>query len=46
MEGLCYADLSWPDGRRAQIHVVLLDNAVFDDSIFFNWYCADNPELV
>lgn len=47
MEGLCYADLSWPDGRRAQIHLVLLENCMEgDDGIYFKWYCAENPDLV
>jgi hypothetical protein len=47
MEGVCYADLHrLSDGCRYQIHVVQLNNAVFDDAVSFLRFCADKPDLV
>lgn len=46
LEGLCYGAVSWDDGRKAQIHVVLLDNRrVALDDIFFKSFSADIPEV-
>jgi hypothetical protein len=47
LEGLCYADVSWPDGRKAQIHLVVLDNVlVARDNLWFRSFSADQPEVV
>ncbi len=47
LEGLCYGDCYWPDGRRGQIHVVLLENStVWKDNIFFKSFSADLPDSV
>jgi hypothetical protein len=47
MEGLCFYDFYRADGLRCQIHVVVLrNNAVGDDGIFLNHFCAEHPDLV
>jgi hypothetical protein len=33
LEGICYANFSFPDGRTAQIHAVLLENKVISDDL-------------
>lgn len=47
LEGMCFGSVSWPDGRSAQIHAILLDNhLIAKDNIFFKSFSADRPELV
>jgi hypothetical protein len=47
LEGICYAPVAWPDGRRAQIHAVLLENRETAlDNIFFKSFSATRAELV
>lgn len=47
LEGICYGDVSWNDGRKAQIHAILLDNAkIALDNIYFKSFSADRPEVV
>lgn len=47
LEGVCYGNVSWVDGKTAQIHVVLLENRdVALDNIFFKSFSVDRPELV
>jgi hypothetical protein len=47
LEGICYADRSWPDGRRAQLWAVLLENIVVaKDNLFFKAFGATEPDLV
>jgi hypothetical protein len=46
MEGVCYGNVSWPDGRVAQLHVILLENPLTAlDNIFFKSFAADRPEV-
>lgn len=41
LEGICFADVSVPDGRRAQIHAVLLENRnVALDNLFFKSFAS------
>jgi hypothetical protein len=47
LEGICYGDISWPDGRKAQIHAILLENRDLAlDNIFFKSFSADCPDIV
>lgn len=47
LEGVCYADVTLPNGRAGQIHVVLLENPdVALDNIFFKSFAASRPDLV
>jgi len=47
LEGICYGAVSWPDGRTAQIHAILLENRLTAlDNIFFKSFSADLPEVV
>lgn len=47
LEGVCVAAVSWPDGRQAQVHAVLLENHdVALDNMFFKSFCADVPTAV
>jgi hypothetical protein len=50
LEGLCFADVSYPDGQKALIHVVLLENVGdytgVKDNIFFKSYSSSTPDLV
>lgn len=47
LEGICVAHASWPDGRQAQVHAVLLENHdVAKDNLFFKSFCADVPSAV
>lgn len=49
-EGICYADLTFNDGHRAQIFSVLLNNihesGFASPSIWFKHFCASNPDIV
>jgi hypothetical protein len=46
LEGITWADRSWPDGKRAQLWVILLENEAGKDNIFFKALAAEEPELV
>ncbi len=47
LEGICVAAATWPDGRQAQVHAVLLENHdVAKDNLFFKSFCADVPSAV
>lgn len=47
LEGVCYGGVSWPDGRTAQIHVVLLENRdIALDNIFFKSFASAKPDIV
>lgn len=47
LEGICFANVSFGDGKTAQIHVVLLENhnATLDD-IFFKSFSSAKPDIV
>jgi hypothetical protein len=43
LEGICYADVGFSDGRRAQIHAVLLENPdIALDNIFFKSFATSD----
>ncbi|MGH9163817.1 MAG: hypothetical protein ACRD2X_28025 [Vicinamibacteraceae bacterium] len=48
LEGNCYADVTVPGGKRAQIHVVLLEGGgvLGLDNIFFKSFASTRPDLV
>ncbi len=47
IEGVCYGNVSWKDGRSAQIHVILLVNRnAAIDNIFFKSFSTNQSELV
>ena len=47
LEGICYGNVSWPDGRTAQIHAVLLENRdVALDNIWFKSFSTSQPDIV
>lgn len=47
LEGICYVDVHFDDGRRAQIHTPILDNPdVSLDNIYFKSYSTSTPEIV
>lgn len=47
LEGLCYADVSFKDGKTAQIHAVLLENPdAALDNIFFKSFSSAKPGIV
>jgi hypothetical protein len=47
IEGICFGETSWLDGRKAQIHAILLENRdAALDNIFFKSFLADHPEIV
>jgi len=47
LQGICYADLTAPNGNRVQIHAVVLENHLFErDDIKFKSFSASQPEIV
>lgn len=47
LEGICYAKVSFADGKTAQIHAVLLENpTVALDNIFFKSFSSAKPDIV
>jgi hypothetical protein len=47
LEGICHGNVSWADGRVAQVHAILLENRdVALDNIFLKSFAADRPEVV
>jgi hypothetical protein len=47
LEGICFGEVSFSDGRTAQIHAILLENKVPAlDNIFFKSFSSAEPNLV
>ncbi len=47
LEGICHAEVGFPDGHTAQIHAILLENREPAlDNIFFKSFSCARPDLV
>ena len=47
LEGICYANVSTSEGKKAQIHAILLENPLIAlDNIFFKSFASARPEIV
>jgi hypothetical protein len=47
LEGICFGEVSFSDGKMAQIHAILLENTVPAlDNIFFKSFSSAQPNLV
>jgi len=47
LEGICFGEVSFSDGKRAQIHAILLENSLISlDNIFFKSFSSAKPSLV
>jgi hypothetical protein len=47
LEGVCYGDFSFSDGKSAQIHAILLENRdVALDNIYFKSFSSAKPDIV
>ena len=51
LEGICYANVTFSDGKNAQIHAILLENreppsSLALDNIFFKSFSSAKPDIV
>lgn len=47
LEGICYAEVQWQDGRRAQVHAVLLENRnLAKDNIYFKSFYTSKQDII